>query len=138
MTPSATANVRTNSGVHSESTTFTRPKRTEVERAVRDEARSKGRSCSRTHADWFVAMLIRAASLGRANDYKGAYRLSDWELEQLHPLLSTIMPDDVVIPAPGSAHELLQQYILDGRELALVHTREGANLCVIALRLESV
>lgn len=34
----------------------------------------------------------------------------------------------------ATAHEMLQQLLLDGREFALVHTRDGADQCVVAVR----
>lgn len=116
----------------------TRPTRQEAIQAVRDELTGQGIRCDEQRAQDLVAMLERAAYLVRKKKYRRAYRLDEAELMRLHPMLEHIMPDDVSTPDPGSAHDVFQRYFLRNNEYALVHTREGHRMCVIAIALQAV
>lgn len=108
------------------------PRWAEIKRAIRDEARKEGVPCGRRKADLVIGMLLRAARHARNSNYRRSYRLRGRELRDLHEVLYTVMPDDIAIPMPGSAHELISRRILQGRELAIVHTMEGDDHCVVA------
>jgi hypothetical protein len=121
-----------------ESTDVSRPKVAEVVRLVRSELRSHGLPDHLQKVRMLLLTLKNATEHAREVDYERAYRLDEDELMLVHPMLEVIMPDDVEIPALGSAHEALQRLYLQDDEFALVHTREGRNHCVIAVRTDRV
>jgi hypothetical protein len=138
LSPSTTVEDVRTAGSALETEQITRPRARYVAEQIRYECSLAGQKCSLRRAKKLIGMLRRAAAHAREVDYGTAYRLREWELWFLHPVLNLIMPDDVEIPKAGSAHEMLQRLILDGREFALVHTREGADHCVVAIRTQSV
>lgn len=106
---------------------------------VREEAKSNGVKCSHGRARRTVEVLRRAVHFARRNDYKQVYILTRDELNTVHPVLDAIMPDvardALVVPTPGSAWATAQDYLLEDGEFGIIHTRDGANACVIAVQV---
>lgn len=119
------------------------PSRKEVAQAIMAEANGAGLRCEWNKAYHLIDMLQRAVDtirLGRWNGNKNPmYHIRQRELNALHPVLEVVMPDDVVSPQPGSAHDLSQRLLLEGDEWALVHTVSGDEVrdCTVALHLRS-
>ena len=114
----------------------TRPTMGAVVRSIRDEACAKGYRCNRRQA-WELYLLLRDAVVKarRSRYYRCQHVLSPRQYLRVHALLDVIMPDDTA-PQPGSAHEVIQLSLLRGRELAIIHTKDAADECVLDLRLE--
>ena len=131
--------VGTTSDVRSE-IAFTRPTRAEVQEAIREDARAAGVWCSPRQAGEFVALLHRAVTHIREGG--GVYHVTQHELNRLHNIMDVVMPDDVTDPAPDSAHDRINRYLIRGREFAIVHTRTGesrrAQYCAIAIAMRRI
>lgn len=121
MPPVATATRSTSSNVRSEIAS-PRPSRQEVVDAIREEVKVKLGRCNEQTASQLLGMLEKAVAHVRARGYSDRYTLMNGEVMTLHRQLDVIMPDEVEIPTPGSAHETITRYLATGQELAIVHT----------------
>jgi hypothetical protein len=115
-----------------------RPTREEVVTAIEAEALEKGWPCSHKTALKFFGLFGRA--IGEIRRYYGPYHLTNKEINDLHPLLEVLVPDEVTVPAEGSVHDLLHKHFLRGDEFAIVHTKAGERLeyCAIAIELTQI
>lgn len=77
----------------------------------------------REDAGRFLVWIIAIVHLVRTNGYQ-AHLLSYMELDKFHHILDAIVPDNTV-SVVGSAHHMLEQYVLDASEgeLTIRHGR---------------
>lgn len=122
----------------SESTAVVRPRRSEVVRKIRDEAKEQGVNCNRERAEQLYMMLDLAVTRIRRDGPGSHYQLTGYDLTELHPVLEAIMPDDMQEPIPGSAHDLVNRHFIQGDEFAIVHTRVGADLCCVVIATHNI
>lgn len=115
-----------------------RPKRSEVVRAIRDEAQAAGIKCSRKRAEELYMMLQLAVKRIRRDGEGSYYQLTGYDLHNLHRVLEAVMPDDVNEPRRGTAHDLVNRHFIQGNEFAIVHTRVGANHCCVVVATHNI
>ena len=133
-----TAPVVPGEGISSENQ---RPSVNQIIRAARREAQLAGIGCSRRRAKELFRFLQFAIEDIRDDCYEPFF-LEERELKRLHPLLEVVMPDDVVEPLAGSAHDLINRYFIEGSEFAIIHTRDRdyaeVVFCAIAIAINTV
>lgn len=116
---------------------FTFVKRSQVIRAIRDEAVAAGVPCSRKLAGKVFDMVEEAVIFIRQERYEVKYHLTGDDLK-LHDVFEVVIrPHKAKVPE-GSAHALLHRALLESNELTLVHTRDerlGVVWCAVALEL---
>lgn len=137
MSPAAVVDVSTDSVARTGSLSSIRPTRAQVARQIRDEVKALCPEFSRHKAERLVELLLRATAKIRSDGYDSYYPLSQQEISTLHYGLSIVMPDNVTEPRRGSAHDLVNRFLIQGSEFSIVHTRAGENNCVIAIAVNA-
>lgn len=96
----------------------TKPHRNDVIGKIMEET-----GCDREQADTFLRW-IQSTIGGLRSAGKAIHYLTVGEMRRRHAILNAIAPDDTVAK-PGSAHDLVQRFVLNpGRgELALTHSK---------------
>ena len=95
----------------------------ESERDVLVDAIKAETGASTKKARLFFAWIDNVVDIIRARGFQSHY-LTDDELAHYHDLMEAVMPDNQA-PSPGSAHDLLERYVLEpGRdEFGLRHSK---------------
>jgi len=116
-----------------------RPTHGEVVRMIMDESHAEGVSCDHDTAQRVYGLMYRALKHIRKGGGDVLYHLDDREIADLHTVLDAVMPDEVVNPVAGSAHDAIHRHFLNGDEFALVHTKDGERLefCAVALEMRT-
>lgn len=95
--------------------------------------------CTTSKAKRFVNWMEGIVARTRKSDHASHY-LTDDELRCHHPILDTIAPDGSVAE-PGSAHDMLEQHLLDPEmgEIGLLHDMadepDSPRYCTVQVRL---
>ena len=113
-------------------------------RPTSDQIRSaimKQTGCSKRRARRFIAFLRDQISCARSEDGYGPVHLTQEEIDEFHPMLELVMPDDTA-STPGSAHDLIERGLLSAHrgELSITHTKGGptAEDCVTVVEVHKV
>lgn len=121
------------------------PSREEIVTALILDAAEYGYTINPADAQYLDDMFARAAAAIRNQDggewSERLYYLTPEDLNRVHRtgLLDTLVPDERVVPEPGSAHERLGLRHLKGRELSFVHTfgeSRGGRDCAVAIAVD--
>ena len=114
-----------------------RPTHEEVVQVIVRDATAAGADCSEYTASCLVVMFENAIrKLRTYPEPDSAYQIPTSDLILEHDVLDAIMPDDVAVPRPGSAHDLLNRFHLRGpQECSFVHTEAGQD-CYCAVRIK--
>ncbi|HET9850134.1 MAG TPA: hypothetical protein VFP35_00680 [Candidatus Saccharimonadales bacterium] len=113
----------------------------DIIQAVLREAQTADVPCDRHRAQQVYGLMHRAVHKVRKWDYRSPYHVTQDELDRLHPVLAVVMPDDVIEPAAGTAHDLINRHFLRRTEFSVVHTKDafrGVEYCAVALELRAI
>jgi hypothetical protein len=102
-------------------TTSPIPTQEEVVALIKRDAAGCGIEVTTETAIYIDEMFGAAVAVIRRTTPK-VYILNGDDMTVAHPVLDAIMPDDVLVATPGSAHEALNRRHLEGSEMSLVHT----------------
>jgi len=91
---------------------------------------------------WMNGIVIDHRKAGHGNWAGDTFHLRQHHLNHYHPVMNTIMPDKVIaVTGSGSAHDLLQQHVLDPTrgELGLVHGKAEGKVqdCTVTLTMST-
>lgn len=108
-----------------------RPTRKEVLDAIVREAH-----CSRQKAGQLLSVLRSAVENLRSDKCRTVFHLTNNQIRSIHDQYAAVMPDDAS-PVPGSAHALINQYLLRGAEVSLMHRQRGKVIknCTVEVEL---
>jgi hypothetical protein len=116
----------------SDDTIVDKPTREEVIAAISQEVMDAGVFCDKERAAEVYDMLARAVESTRRGK---TYYLTTDDMVHCHGPLDVFMADDVTDPPEGSAHALTIAHFIEPGEQVVVHSRTGADRCILTRKV---